>query len=98
MLLLSVFFSYLLCCGVFAETNVVTTKAPERISSNVEEPVGYVPHAIFPYAETYPNPLGYENYLGPSGPQYPDVEEQTSIIPTTPVSINEIVWYFIVSE
>ncbi|KAI4460137.1 glutathione s transferase d10 isoform a-related [Holotrichia oblita] len=74
-----------LCGKVLCEGAAATVKPPEQTSTNVEQPASYIPHATFPYAETYPNPTGYENYLIPVGPQYPDLkDEETSVLPTTP--------------
>ncbi|GJQ82543.1 putative glutathione S-transferase, C-terminal domain [Trypoxylus dichotomus] len=71
----------LVCGEVVCETSGATAKPPSELTStNVEQPLSYIPHATFPYSETYPNP-GYENYLVPLGPQYPDMpEEETTAV------------------
>ncbi|XP_071055477.1 uncharacterized protein [Onthophagus taurus] len=74
--------------GDIGSTISSTTTSPQTI-----EP--FIPHKVYPYAETYPN-SGYDNYLIPLGPVY-NPDEEKGITSQPPITIIEyIVFNFFV--
>lgn len=76
-----------------------TSAAPQPAYQPQDPVTGYVPHATYPYADTYGPAAGYEGYLVPAaGSQYsaPHGNYKSSIVPTAQVSsnVNHFHWTF----
>lgn len=83
---LATIFSTISIISATSESSSVTT-TPQPV---YKPPDNYVPHATYPYAETYPVP-GYDNFLIPAGPvHYPnmqnDKENDDTSVSNVPVS------------